>query len=261
MCTKKESRKSFPFARFNFPPEEVFDDPLGGGGRMGQGCFTAISSNRTGHRGLHCSQFRAPDPVHCLCYPRVQWLGLGQGPSLFHCTRVAIACWAIGCVRGWGWGGWHDAWLYGGRGWGGGAAEGGGRGLQRSGLDPPLSSSCACLHMAFIASSVPNAWSGCSLSVRSAAFRGRGHQPSPHSRQPSPNPHHTLGYLTLGTGVRMHSTWFPLAQHCRDRVQPDLYEPLSEGSHNQSSCIALVPLVIHLNPPPCSALDCKPSQT
>ena len=38
--------------------------------------------------------------------------------------------------------------------------------LKTSGVGPPMSTSYACLHTAFIASSVPNACSGCTLIVR-----------------------------------------------------------------------------------------------
>ena len=44
---------------------------------MGQVCFTAISSNRACHYGLHCSQFSVPDHFLCVRFPKVRWLGTG----------------------------------------------------------------------------------------------------------------------------------------------------------------------------------------
>ena len=65
---------------------------------MGQVCFTAISSNRACHHGLHCSQFSAPDHVLCVRLSECSMAGVrGKGPfSLLHCTMAAVACRAVG---------------------------------------------------------------------------------------------------------------------------------------------------------------------
>ena len=84
---------------------------------MGQVCFTAISSNRACHHGLHCSQFSVPSRVHCVRIP--VFFGWGQGArslsSLVHClgqlspvvlwgckhsARLTPYAWSIGVGRG-----------------------------------------------------------------------------------------------------------------------------------------------------------------
>ena len=65
---------------------------------MGQVCFTAISSNRACPTVFIALSSVFQIIVLCACYPSVQWLGLrAKVPSsLRHCTRSAVACWAVG---------------------------------------------------------------------------------------------------------------------------------------------------------------------
>ena len=68
---------------------------------MGQVCFIAISSNRACHHGLHCSQFNVPAHAVVVHLSECSKAGVrGKDPaSLLHCTRSAVACWAVavGC--------------------------------------------------------------------------------------------------------------------------------------------------------------------
>ena len=59
-----------------FPPQ-IFWTCCYIGPQWGQVCFTAISSNRNCHHGLHCSQFSVANRVLCVRCPEGQWLGLG----------------------------------------------------------------------------------------------------------------------------------------------------------------------------------------
>ena len=65
---------------------------------MGQVCFTAISSNRACPTVFIALSSVFQIIVLCACCPCVQWLGLrAKVPSfLRHCTRSAVACWAVG---------------------------------------------------------------------------------------------------------------------------------------------------------------------
>ena len=65
---------------------------------MGQVCFTAISSNRACPTVFIALSSVLQIIVLCACCPSVQWLGLrAKVPSsLWHCTRSAVACWAVG---------------------------------------------------------------------------------------------------------------------------------------------------------------------
>ena len=69
----------------------------GGGGTMKQVCFTAISSNRACHHGLHCSQINVPAHAVVVRLSECSMAGVrGKDPSsLLHCTRSAVACWAV----------------------------------------------------------------------------------------------------------------------------------------------------------------------
>ena len=74
----KVSRQDLPY-RVPFCPTMVTLVVGGGGGTMGQVCFTAISSSRACPHGLHCSQFSVPDHVLCVRFPRAQGRGGGDG--------------------------------------------------------------------------------------------------------------------------------------------------------------------------------------
>ena len=65
---------------------------------MGQVCFTAISSNCACPTVFIALSSVFQIIVLCACCPSVQWPGLrAKVPSsLRHCTRSAVACWAVG---------------------------------------------------------------------------------------------------------------------------------------------------------------------
>ena len=64
---------------------------------MGQVCFTAISSNRSGHHDLHCSQFNVLAHAVVVHLSECSMAGVrGKDPSsLLHYNRSVVACWAV----------------------------------------------------------------------------------------------------------------------------------------------------------------------
>ena len=100
----------FSFGGVQGTHSAILDCPLGArvwgkagldreGATMGQVCFiTAISSNRACPTVFIALSSVFQIIVLCACCPGVQWLGLRANvpSSLRHCTRSAVACWAVG---------------------------------------------------------------------------------------------------------------------------------------------------------------------